>query len=205
MPWLVVLYYVLPNIRVLLLQYCSRSTTSLLLLLRVLTVYMYEYYLYTNSICIRVVTASEVNRMTLLDSKACQNRYWDKTMQVVVFGNGKASFIGEHSRCDGMPTTHLLDATRRAGVCGDFFAGPEGYEGAEAAALSGRRLADALMDALSSASTGSLPVRECLSFLLPGEVRQSFHCLHRSCHFRPPALQRPLSTSAGVIVSATFA
>jgi hypothetical protein len=37
--------------------------------------------------------------------------------------------------------------------------------------------------------------------LLPGEVRQSFHCLHRSCHFRPPALQRPLSTSAGVIVS----
>ena len=54
------------------------------------------------------MTASEVNRMTLLDSKACQNRYWDKTMQVVVFGNGKASFIGEHSRCDGMPTTHLL-------------------------------------------------------------------------------------------------
>lgn len=53
-----------------------------------------------------------------------------------------------------LPTTHLLDATRRAGVCGDFFAGPEGYEGAEAAALSGRRLADALMDALSSASTG---------------------------------------------------
>lgn len=48
-----------------------------------------------------------------------------------------------------LPTSHLLDASRRAGVCGDFFAGPEEkHSGIEAAALSGKALADALMSVL---------------------------------------------------------
>lgn len=54
----------------------------------------------------------------------------------------------EGSRLDA---SHLLDASRRAGVCGDFFAGNDGRrEGVEAAALSGRELADALLPHLST-------------------------------------------------------
>ena len=43
-----------------------------------------------------------------------------------------------------LPATHLVDSERRAGVCGDFFAGPAGLTGAEAAATSGLALAEAL-------------------------------------------------------------
>lgn len=32
-----------------------------------------------------------------------RNRHFDKAVQVVVFGNGKAGMIGEHSMMDGMP------------------------------------------------------------------------------------------------------
>lgn len=52
-----------------------------------------------------------------------------------------------------LQTTHLLDARRRAGVCGDFFAGSDGRDGVEAAALSGRNLADALLPLLGCASS----------------------------------------------------
>ena len=50
-----------------------------------------------------------------------------------------------------LPSTHLLDATRRAGVCGDFFAGAAGLDGVEAAAVSGAALAEALMPLLEKA------------------------------------------------------
>lgn len=59
--------------------------------------------------------------------------------------------VAEESR---LPESHLLDATRRAGVCGDFFADAApgddetGYVGAEAAAMSGRALASALAEVL---------------------------------------------------------
>ena len=49
-----------------------------------------------------------------------------------------------------LPSTHLLDATRRAGVCGDFFAGAAGLDGVEAAAVSGAALAEALMPLLET-------------------------------------------------------
>ena len=42
----------------------------------------------------------------------------------------------------------MLDSARRAGVCGDFFAGAAGLDGIEAAAISGVALADALMPLL---------------------------------------------------------
>lgn len=44
--------------------------------------------------------------------------------------------------------THSLDTARRAGVCGDFFAGATGLEGVEAAAVSGASIADALLPLL---------------------------------------------------------
>ena len=57
-------------------------------------------------------------------------------------------FAWDHAQTSvgsSMSPTHLLDERRRAGVCGDFFAGPEGYEGVEAAAMSGQALAEALL------------------------------------------------------------
>ena len=44
--------------------------------------------------------------------------------------------------------THVLDAARRAGVCGDFFAGSAGVDGVEAAAMSGASLANAMLPLL---------------------------------------------------------
>ena len=44
--------------------------------------------------------------------------------------------------------THSLDTARRAGVCGDFFAGPAGFDGVEAAAVSGASLANAMVPLL---------------------------------------------------------
>ena len=66
-----------------------------------------------------------------------------------------AVFMWDHAQPtpgSRLPTTHILDAARRAGVCGDFFAGSDGREGVEAAALSGRALANALMPLLSTAT-----------------------------------------------------
>jgi hypothetical protein len=59
-------------------------------------------------------------------------------------------FAWDHAQPEGgLPVTHLLDAARRVGVCGDFCAGPAGHTGVEAAALSGRALARALAPLLS--------------------------------------------------------
>ena len=44
--------------------------------------------------------------------------------------------------------THKLDAARRAGVCGDFFAGSSGFDGVEAAAMSGASLANVMLPLL---------------------------------------------------------
>lgn len=53
-----------------------------------------------------------------------------------------AVFMWDHAQPAAesrVPTSHLLDTSRRAGVCGDFFAGPGAERsGVEAAALSGR-------------------------------------------------------------------
>ncbi|KAF9208140.1 Carnitine O-acetyltransferase mitochondrial [Haplosporangium sp. Z 27] len=47
-------------------------------------------------------------------SRACwtgdgRNRFFDKSLQFVVFENGKAGFVGEHSTMDGTPTCRLND------------------------------------------------------------------------------------------------
>eukprot|EP01088_Endostelium_zonatum_P021086 TRINITY_DN809_c3_g1_i1.p1 TRINITY_DN809_c3_g1~~TRINITY_DN809_c3_g1_i1.p1 ORF type:complete len:611 (-),score=142.33 TRINITY_DN809_c3_g1_i1:20-1852(-) len=42
-------------------------------------------------------------------SKLTANRFWDKTLQLVVFENSKAGLIGEHSGIDGLPTMHFLE------------------------------------------------------------------------------------------------
>ncbi|KAI5474812.1 carnitine O-acetyltransferase [Pseudohyphozyma bogoriensis] len=42
------------------------------------------------------------------------NRWWDKPLQWIVFSNGEAGFIGEHSCMDGTPTARMNDfITRR--------------------------------------------------------------------------------------------
>jgi carnitine O-acetyltransferase len=41
------------------------------------------------------------------------NRWWDKILQWVVFKNGEAGFIGEHSPADGTPTARLNDFVSR--------------------------------------------------------------------------------------------
>lgn len=47
-------------------------------------------------------------------SRACwhgdgRNRFYDKSLQFIVFENGKAGFMGEHSSMDGTPTSRLND------------------------------------------------------------------------------------------------
>ncbi|KAL8279314.1 hypothetical protein RQP46_008351 [Phenoliferia psychrophenolica] len=37
------------------------------------------------------------------------NRWWDKPLQYIVFANGEAGFVGEHSCMDGTPTARLND------------------------------------------------------------------------------------------------
>lgn len=78
-------------------------------------------------------TATEVGRTTL---NAAQNRWYDKTLQFVVFANGKASFIGEHAKSDGSPTARLCDEllTRLANGVTDL----------DTPALPGNALADAV-------------------------------------------------------------
>lgn len=38
-----------------------------------------------------------------------RNRFYDKSLQFVVFDNGKAGFLGEHSSMDGTPTSRMND------------------------------------------------------------------------------------------------
>ncbi|ORX98578.1 acyltransferase ChoActase/COT/CPT [Basidiobolus meristosporus CBS 931.73] len=38
-----------------------------------------------------------------------RNRYFDKSLQFIVFENGRAGFLGEHSCMDGTPTARLCD------------------------------------------------------------------------------------------------
>jgi carnitine O-acetyltransferase len=71
------------------------------------------------------VTQSEVNWSTLYE---VQNRFCDKTINLLVYGNGKASFVGEHSKSDGSPTARLCDMVLAALSNGEF------DEGAAAAA-----------------------------------------------------------------------
>lgn len=48
------------------------------------------------------------------------NRFFDKTLQLVVFENGKAVFIGEHSKSDGSPTARICDDVLTAIANGDL-------------------------------------------------------------------------------------
>ena len=52
------------------------------------------------------ITPTDVGRNAL--NGKC-NRFFDKTLQLVVFENGKAVFIGEHSKSDGSPTARLCN------------------------------------------------------------------------------------------------
>jgi Choline/Carnitine o-acyltransferase len=38
-----------------------------------------------------------------------RNRWFDKSIQIIVTNNGKAGFLGEHSMMDGMPVVGLAD------------------------------------------------------------------------------------------------
>jgi len=38
-----------------------------------------------------------------------RNRFWDKSMQLVFFENGKGGYIGEHSMMDGLTTTRMVN------------------------------------------------------------------------------------------------
>ena len=47
-------------------------------------------------------------------SRACwhgdgKNRWYDKHLEFIVFANGEAGFIGEHSAMDGMPTATMTN------------------------------------------------------------------------------------------------
>ena len=72
------------------------------------------------------VTQTEVNWSTLYEVR---NRFCDKTINLLVYGNGKASFVGEHSKSDGSPTARLCDMVLAAlskGEFGDSAAAAEG-------------------------------------------------------------------------------
>ena len=63
------------------------------------------------------------------------------------------AFAWDHAQptaASALPASHLLDAARRAGVCGDFLSGAEGHRGVEAAALSGLALARAMLPLLGA-------------------------------------------------------
>ena len=52
------------------------------------------------------ITPTDVGRNAL--NGKC-NRFFDKTLQLVVFENGKAVFLGEHAKSDGSPTARLCN------------------------------------------------------------------------------------------------
>ncbi|CAM9778051.1 unnamed protein product, partial [Sphacelaria rigidula] len=82
-----------------------------------------------------------------------RNRHFDKTVQIVVFENGKAGIVGEHSMMDGMPTHRLADflMTKTMGVS------HSGEEDAMPLAVTPPRPLDF---ALSSASLRNIAVAE---------------------------------------------
>ncbi|EXX78513.1 carnitine O-acetyltransferase CAT2 [Rhizophagus irregularis DAOM 197198w] len=53
------------------------------------------------------ITVDEISRACLAGDG--RNRYFDKSLQFIVFENGKAGFNGEHSSMDGTPTSRLND------------------------------------------------------------------------------------------------
>ncbi|GAA5866276.1 hypothetical protein JCM8547_007226 [Rhodosporidiobolus lusitaniae] len=64
------------------------------------------------------------------------NRFWDKPLQWVVFANGEAGFIGEHSCMDGTPTARLNDLLTKRLLSGT----PPSYESSFSAAPSPKPL-----------------------------------------------------------------
>mmetsp|Transcript_11984 Transcript_11984/g.19507 ORF Transcript_11984/g.19507 Transcript_11984/m.19507 type:complete len:633 (-) Transcript_11984:1471-3369(-) len=54
-------------------------------------------------------TREEIGR-ALIHSDG-RNRFWDKSIQVVFFENGRAGFVGEHAMMDGLTTTRLVNFT----------------------------------------------------------------------------------------------
>ncbi|KZT59418.1 acyltransferase ChoActase/COT/CPT [Calocera cornea HHB12733] len=49
-----------------------------------------------------------------MSGKSWGNRWYDKPLQWIVFDNGKAGFMGEHSVMDGTPTVRLCDTVLHA-------------------------------------------------------------------------------------------
>lgn len=41
--------------------------------------------------------------------RSCANRWYDKTLQLIVFGNGHAGLCGEHGPVDGAPVARIVD------------------------------------------------------------------------------------------------
>ena len=52
------------------------------------------------------ITPTDTGRHSL---NGPSNRFFDKTMALVVYENGKAVFLGEHAKSDGSPTARLCD------------------------------------------------------------------------------------------------
>ncbi|BGP19341.1 hypothetical protein JCM10213v2_007430 [Rhodosporidiobolus nylandii] len=52
------------------------------------------------------------------------NRWWDKPLQWIVFANGEAGFVGEHSCMDGTPTARLNDFLSKRLLTGEPFPPP---------------------------------------------------------------------------------
>ncbi|GAA5985189.1 hypothetical protein JCM10908_002561 [Rhodotorula pacifica] len=63
-------------------------------------------------ICLDEAEPTEIvdfSRKLWTGEKEAGNRWWDKPLQWVVYRNGEAGFIGEHSCMDGTPTARLND------------------------------------------------------------------------------------------------
>jgi carnitine O-acetyltransferase len=54
-------------------------------------------------------TRDEVARALWHGNGDARNRWYDKTHQIVVFANGKAGMVGEHSQFDGLPSVSAAD------------------------------------------------------------------------------------------------
>ena len=101
------------------------------------------------TLCLLAVVSSQVVMSADGDAAASEEttvaRFAPRVVHASVFAWDHAQTT-RGSRVAG--ATHSLDAARRAGVCGDFFAGATGLEGVEAAAVSGAAIADALLPLL---------------------------------------------------------
>ncbi|BGP50969.1 hypothetical protein JCM10450v2_006895 [Rhodotorula kratochvilovae] len=63
------------------------------------------------------------------------NRWWDKPLQWIVYKNGEAGCIGEHSCMDGTPTARLNDFLTKRIISGKPFAASSSASGTPAPAL----------------------------------------------------------------------